>query len=107
MVGERKEFTMAEERKRYTREFKIEAVRLLESSGKNGRAVEEELGIGSGQIYRWRKQLEAEGKGAQAFPGTGRPRDEEMARLKRENAVLREERDILRKAVAIFSRHSR
>jgi transposase-like protein len=95
---------MAERRKRYTREFKTEAVRLLESSGRNGHEVEKELGIGSGQIYRWRKQLAAEGMGIRAFPGTGNPRDEELARLKRENAVLREERDILRKAVAIFSK---
>jgi transposase len=96
---------MAEKRKRYSREFKIEAVRLLESGGSNGHEVEKDLGIGSGQIYRWRKQLAAEGTGIRAFPGTGIPRDEEVARLKRENAVLREERDILRKAVAIFSRH--
>ena len=95
------------ERKTYTREFKVEAVRLLESSGKNGHEIEKDLGIGSGQVYRWRKQLAAEGGGIRAFPGTGNPRDEEFVRLKRENAVLREERDILRKAVAIFSRPQR
>jgi transposase-like protein len=95
---------MAEKRRRYTQDFKTEAVRLLESSGRNGREIEKELEIGSGQIYRWRKQLAAEGTGLRAFPGTGNPRDEELARLKRENAVLREERDILRKAVAIFSK---
>ena len=48
---------MAERRERYTRDFKTEAVRLLESSGRNGREIEKELEIGSGQIYRWRKQL--------------------------------------------------
>ena len=95
------------ERKRYTREFKVEAVRLLETSGKNGHEIEKDLGIGSGQVYRWRKQLAAEGAGIRAFPGTGNPRDEELARLKKDNAVLREERDILRKAVAIFSRPQR
>jgi len=95
------------ERKKYTREFKVEAVRLLETSGKNGHALEKDLGIGSGQIYRWRKQLAAEAAGIRAFPGTGNPRDEELVRLKREVKVLREERDILRKAVAIFSRPQR
>ena len=95
------------ERKKYTREFKVEAVRLLETSGKNGLQIEKDLGIGSGQIYRWRKQLAAEGGGIRAFPGTGKPRDEELARLKKENALLREERDILRKAVAIFSKHQK
>jgi transposase len=86
------------ERKTYTKEFKVEAVQLLETSGKNGHQIEKDLGIGSGQIYRWRKQLAAEGGGIRAFPGTGRARDEELARLKRENSILREERDILRKA---------
>jgi transposase len=95
------------QRKKYTREFKVEAVRLLETSGRNGHEIEKDLGIGSGQVYRWRKQLAAEGGGIRAFPGTGKPRDEELARLKKENAVLREERDILRKALAIFSRPPR
>ena len=95
---------MAEKRRTYTREFKIEAVRLLERGEKSGREIEEDLGVPKGQIYKWRKQLGGEGAGIRAFPGTGNPRDEELARLKRENATLREERDILRKAVAIFSR---
>lgn len=97
---------MAEKRRKYTREFKVEAVRLLESSGKNGHEIEEDLGIGAGLIYRWRAQLaqEAGGSGMRAFPGNGKPRDEELAELRKENKNLREERDILRKAVAIFSR---
>jgi transposase-like protein len=45
---------MSEKRKSYTREFKVEAVRLLETSGKSGHDLERELGIGGGQIYRWR-----------------------------------------------------
>ena len=97
---------MAEKRKSYTREFKLEALRLLETSGKSGHEIEKDLGIGGGQIYRWRVQLvqEGQGSGIRAFPGNGRPRDEELAELRRENKNLREERDILRKAVAIFSR---
>lgn len=97
-----------DERKKYTREFKVEAVRLLNTSGKSGHDIEADLGIGSGSIYRWRRQLEAEGtQGMRAFPGNGRPRDEELARLRKELAEVREERDILRKAVAIFSRTKR
>jgi transposase len=96
------------ERKKYTREFKEEAVRLLNTSGKSGHDIEADLGIGSGSIYRWRRQLEAEGtQGLRAFPGNGRPRDEELARLRKELADVREERDILRKALAIFSRTKR
>ena len=98
---------MAEKRRTYTREFKIEAVRLLESSGKSGGEIEDDLGIGRGQVYRWRRQLAEENGSIRAFPGTGNARDEEFVQLKRENTILREERDILRKAVAIFSRPKR
>ena len=95
---------MTEKRRKYTREFKVEAVQLLNTSGKNGHEIEEDLGIGRGQIYRWRRELEEENDGLRAFPGNGKVRDEELSQLRKENAVLREERDILRKAVAIFSR---
>ena len=98
---------MAEKRKKYTREFKIEAVRLVESGGKSGREIEDDLGIGRGQVYRWRRQLAEENGSIRAFPGTGNSRDEEFMRLKRELAIVREEREILRKAVAIFSRPKR
>lgn len=94
------------ERKKYDREFKVAAVKILESGEKSGHEIEKDLGIGSGQIYRWRAQLaqETSGSGQRAFPGNGKPRDEELAELRRENKNLREERDILRKAVAIFSK---
>ena len=92
------------ERRKYSREFKMEAVGLL-NSGKSGKEVEESLGISSGMIYRWRRQLQEEG--VRAFPGNGNPRDEELAQLRKENRELREERDILRKAAAIFSRTRR
>jgi transposase len=93
---------MAETRKRYSKEFKLEAVRLLETSGKSGHEIEDDLGIGRGQIYRWRRQLQEDGN--RAFPGNGRPRDEELYRLKKALAEIKEERDILRKALAIFSK---
>jgi len=96
---------MGDKRTKYTKEFKLEAVRMLEAGEKNGRQIEKDLGIGSGQVYRWRKELEA--AGGRAFPGNGTPRDEELVRLRKEVATLREERDILRKAVAIFSKPSR
>ena len=92
-------------RNKYTKEFKLDAVRRLVAGEMGGHQIERELGIGSGQIYRWRKELE--GSGEQAFPGNGNPRDEELTRLRKENASLREDRDILRKVVAIFSRPPR
>ena len=96
---------MSETRRKYTRDFKVETVRFLESSGKSAREIEDDLGIGRGVIYRWKRELK-DGN-IRAFPGHGNPRDEELARLKKENAILREERDILRKAVAIFSKPKR
>jgi transposase-like protein len=99
------ENTEKKTRGKYTKEFKLEAVRMLDSGVKNGHELEKDLGIGSGQIYRWRKQLKADG--ARAFPGNGTPRDEELAELRKEVRYLREERDILRKAVAIFSKPHR
>ena len=93
---------MGDSRRKYSKEFKIETVRLLEQGIKSGPEIERDLGIGRGQIYRWRAQLRAEG--IRAFPGNGNPRDEELAMLRRELNQVKEERDILRKAVAIFSR---
>ena len=92
-------------RKKYSKEFKLEAVRMLEAGEKGGHQIEKDLGIGSGQVYRWRKEFADNGE--RAFPGNGTPRDEELVRLRKENSFLREERDILRKVVAIFSKPPR
>jgi len=87
----------------YTAEFKREAVNLLESSGKSGAVIAEELGISDGSLYTWRKQLAAQGE--EAFPGKGHqtPTEEEFRQLRAENERLKQERDILKKAIAIFS----
>lgn len=66
--------------------------------------MEKDLGIGRGQIYRWKRELEEEVMGMKAFPGKGNARDAEIARLKKELAIVTEEREILRKAMAIFSK---
>jgi transposase len=95
-------------RKTYTAEFKREAVRLAESSGKSQAQIERDLGIGAGGISRWKKALEEAGE--EAFPGRGKrasTEQERIRRLERENEILRQERDILKKAVAIFSHPNR
>lgn len=93
-------------RRQYTKEFKIEAVRLSEQSDVSVYAVAIELGIHPNSLYKWRRQYLAEGK--DAFPGHGklRPADDEVRQLRRELARVREQRDILKKAVAFFSRES-
>ena len=99
---------MGESRRIYTREFKEDAVRLLEGGTKTGYLIEKDLGIGRGVLYRWRREMRQEHeKGIRAFPGNGNPRDEELVRLRKDLAEVTEERDILRKAVAIFSRTKR
>ena len=89
--------------KRFDKEFKIEAVRLASEPGNTQSKIERDLGISQGIISRWKRELRIDGD--QAFPGKGRlkPDDDELRRLKRENERLRTERDILKKAVAIFS----
>ena len=92
--------------KRYTREFKLEALRLVETSGKNMSEIERDLGITSGLLSQWRQRLSENGH--QSFPGRGRLQDtdEEIRRLKRELEVVRQERDILKKTITIFTRTS-
>jgi len=94
-------------RRTYTREFKIEALRLLEKSGKSAAQIERDLGIGSGNLYRWKRKLAEDDENT--FPGHGRliPDQERIRQLERENDILRQERDILKKAVAIFSHPSK
>jgi len=76
---------------------------MLETSGRSAVQLEHELGIGKGCLTRWKQKLAAEGE--QAFPGHGRlPADQERLRqVERENEILRQERDILKKAIATAS----
>lgn len=94
-------------RKKFTREFKIEAVQLLEDGDRTVAELAEDLGIHPNTLYRWRTQFLEDGD--EAFPGHGKLKasDDEMRRLRRELARVREERDILKKAVAFFAREGK
>ena len=94
---------MGKKRKQYTKEYKVEAVRLIVEEGRSLSEVARELGTAQSLLHRWKKKSE-EGT-IDPFPGKGRlsPEDEELRQLRRENKRLRMERDILKKAVAIFS----
>jgi transposase len=93
-----------EKRQKFTAEFKREAVRLLQTSGKPAAVVARELGIPRNRIYKWAE--DAGQKGDAAFRGAGRPKaaDDELSVLKRENMRLQEEIEILKKAAAYFAR---
>ena len=93
-------------RARFTKEFKLEAVRVLERGEKPAAQLASELGIARNQLYKWQEQLRAKGHD-HAFRGPGAlPLDErsELARLKHELKRVREERDILKKAAAYFAK---
>lgn len=91
---------------RYSKEFKLEAIRLAEQSDKPVTLIARELGLRVNQIYKWKQQLEHRGEGA--FPGQGRRAGPEAdnARLRRELAAAKEENDILKKAAKYFARES-
>lgn len=89
---------------RYSKAFKLEAIRLAEETDKPVTQVARELGIRVNQIYKWKQQLES--KGEVAFPGKGRQAglEAENAKLRRELALAREENQILKKAAAYFAK---
>ena len=93
---------MTVERGKYTEEFKREAVRLMETSGKPVAEIARDLGVNDNNLYRWRGLY---GRQAQKAANGGEVEMEaELKRLRREVEVLRQERDILKKAMSIVSR---
>ena len=90
----------------YTREFKLEAVRLLRQGEKPAAQVARELGVKRALLYRWREAQATAGDAAFSSK-PGRKPSAEVTRLKRELAAVREERDILKKAAAYFARELR
>lgn len=95
---------MQKVQKAYTPDFKREAVRLAQTSGKPIAQVARELGISDTSIHQWRKELAEHG--VEAFPGSGHQtaQEEEIRRLKRELDRVQKERDILKKTLGIFTR---
>ena len=96
---------MATRRQRYDKQFKLDALRTVQESDRSVASIARDLGVHANVLYRWREQLLADPD--HAFPGKGKlkPEDEELRKLRRENEILKEERDILKKALAVFSRH--
>ena len=97
-----------EGRTHHTREFKLEAVRLLDQSDKPASEIAVQLGIKRSLLYRWRDEVRT--KGDASFGGPGRRlanQEDEVIRLRRELQVVKEERDILKKAAAYFAKELR
>ncbi|VUD69447.1 hypothetical protein TDB9533_04817 [Thalassocella blandensis] len=100
MVQKRKPY------KTYTKEFKIEAVRLMTESDRPSSEIAMELGVRRNQLYKWKEQLEKEGV-ADFATKRGRPKKEdesEVSRLRRELERVKEENEILKKAAVFFAK---
>lgn len=91
-------------RRKYSPEFKREAVLLTQQPGVSKAQVARELGIHANSLGTWCREFDA--AGGQAFPGKGNPRDIELARLRRELARIKKERDFLAEAAAFFAKES-
>jgi len=91
-------------RRKYDREFKEDAVRLILDGGRSVREVARDLGIHENMLSRWKKEYLQDKE--HSFPGKGhmKPHEEELFKLKRKIADLEEDRAILKKALAIFSK---
>ena len=93
-------------RKRYSAEFKRQALRRANEPGMTDASVCEELGVSTRQLRRWREAIQEHGD-ENAFPGHGKARDQELAKLRRELKRVTEERDFLKDAARYFAKESK
>jgi transposase len=95
---------MSRKKRKFSKEFKLEAVRLSNQDDKSLTEVSQELGVSQANLSRWREEFSNDSENS--FPGKGRqkPVDAELRRLRKENADLKQEKEILKKAIAIFSK---
>lgn len=92
-------------RKRFSAEYKQQAVELAQAGNKSISQVAKDLGIEPNMLNRWCRELAACPQ--KAFPGQGKNRDEELAALKRELAQVKKERDFLKEAAVFFAKDSK
>ena len=92
-------------RRKYSAEFKREAVELTRQPEANCRQIALDIGINPNLLSRWKRESDQEPP-SNVFRGSGTPRDEEVARLKRERAKIKQERDFLREAATYFAKGS-
>ena len=92
-------------RRKFDAQFKLDAVRLVQSSDRAISDIARDLGVRREMLYKWQRELEADAKNA--FPGKGKrkPEQEQLHQLQQELKRVKEERDILKKALAFFAKH--
>lgn len=100
---------MSIKRKKYSKQFKLDALQLYENGEKSMSQVEHELGITGGMLGKWRFDLQRVSDPTDAFPGNGNLPDSEvrLRQMERENAQLRQEKEILKKVLEIYSKDTR
>ena len=93
------------EKRKYDKEFKEDAVRIVLEGDRPVRDVARDLGVHENMLHRWRREYLKDKE--ESFPGKGhlKSKDEELLRMRRRLQDVEEERDILKKALAIFSKH--
>jgi transposase len=95
-------------KRKYTEEFKKNAVQLCMTRSTTVRHLAAELGVTDKILHRWKKELaESQTAGTRFAPGSGKSRDEEVENLRRENKRLKDDVEILKKAAAYFAQHAR
>jgi transposase len=92
-------------RRKYDKQFKDEAVRLVTEGGRQVTDVARSLGIHENLLHTWKRKHKEDPAGSFSGKGHLKPQEEELRKLQKENANLKEEREILKKALAIFSKH--
>ena len=94
-------------RKKFDRQFKIDSMSMVINGGRSVKEVARDLGIEANVLYRWKRELSRET--TEAFPGKGRlgPQEEELRGLRRELELVKEDREILKKALGFFSKHGK
>lgn len=108
-MGRDRERSAKRERREFSKEFKLEAVRLATNGEKPLAQVAREIGIHPNLLSSWKREAASTSLANGVFPGNGKltSQDEEIRRLRRELAIAREERDFLKKATAFFAKESR
>jgi transposase len=100
---------MSVKRKRYSKQFKLDAIQMYENGEKSMALVERELGITDGLLAKWRDDLQHVKDPENVFPGNGNLPEQEarIRQLERENAQLRQEKEILKKVLGIYSKDTK